>query len=216
MEEVVLVDEQDRVVATEEKLRAHRDGGKLHRAFSILICDPRGRMLLQLRARRKYHFGGLWTNACCGHPRPGEPLDQAAHRRLREELGFDTPLRELFSFIYRVDDPGSGLSEHEYDHVFFGVFEGTPCPDPGEVDDYKWVEPGDLQRDLGRHPGRYTPWFRLAFSEVVAHLTTCLMPGAGDRTVPPPDGPGATAHEVYHFRASDGERSDDQARTEEP
>ncbi len=204
MEEVLLVDEQDRVLGTEEKLRAHRDGGNLHRAFSILICDPCGRMLLQLRSRQKYHFGGLWSNACCGHPRPGEPLDQAAHRRLREELGFDTPLREIFSFIYRVDDPRSGLTEHEYDHVYLGIFEGTPRPDPGEVDDYKWVEPGDLQRDLGRHPGRYSPWFRLAFARAVEHLTTCPTPGAGDRTVSPPDGPGATAHEADHRRALEG------------
>ena len=204
MEEVVLVDEQDRVIATEEKLRAHRNGGKLHRAFSIFIRDPAGRVLLQLRSRQKYHFGGLWTNACCGHPRPGEATDQAAHRRLREELGFDTPLREIFSFIYRVGDPRSGLTEHEYDHVYLGIFEGTPRPDPGEVDDYQWVEPGDLQRDHGRHPGRYSPWFGLAFARAAEHLTTCPTPGAGDRTVSPPDGPGATAHEADHRRALEG------------
>lgn len=171
MEEVVLVDESGRRIATEEKLRAHWDGGKLHRAFSILVCDPSGRMLLQLRARQKYHFGGLWTNACCGHPRPDEQLEQAAHRRLREEMGFDTPLIEVFSFIYRADDPESGLSEHEFDHVFLGIFQGTPQPDPTEVENHKWVELVDLQTDLNRHPEFYTPWFRMAFARAMKHLT---------------------------------------------
>ena len=101
MEQVILVDERDRALGVEEKLRAHRDGGMLHRAFSIFIRDPAGRVLLQLRSRRKYHFGGLWTNACCGHPRPGEATDRAAHRRLREELGFDVPLSEVSAFVYR-------------------------------------------------------------------------------------------------------------------
>lgn len=107
MEQVILVDERDRALGVEEKLRAHRDGGMLHRAFSIFIRDPAGRVLLQLRSRRKYHFGGLWTNACCGHPRPGEATDRAAHRRLREELGFDVPLSEVSAFVYRAEDPGA-------------------------------------------------------------------------------------------------------------
>ena len=164
MEEVVLVDEHDRALGVEEKLRAHRDGGMLHRAFSIFIRDPAGRMLLQLRSRRKYHFGGLWTNACCGHPRPGEATDRAAHRRLREELGFDVPLSEVSAFVYRAEDPGSNLTEHEYDHIFLGEFAGTPLPDPGEVDEYKWMEPSEIVRDLGRHPERYSPWFPRAFA----------------------------------------------------
>jgi isopentenyl-diphosphate delta-isomerase len=178
MEEVLLVDEQDRVLGVEEKLRAHRDGGRLHRAFSILICDTRGRMLLQLRSRRKYHFGGLWTNACCGHPRPGEAIDQAAHRRLHEELGFDVPLREIFTFVYRAEDPGSDLTEHEYDHVFLGVFEGTPHPDPEEIDEYKWMEPVEIDRDLGRHPEQYSPWFPLAFAGAAGHFPTGRVPSS--------------------------------------
>ncbi len=118
MEQVILVDERDRALGVEEKLRAHRDGGMLHRAFSIFIRDPAGRVLL--RSRRKYNFGGLWTYACYGHPRPGEATDRAAHRRLREELGFDVPLSEVSAFVYRAEDPGSNLTEHEYDHIFLG------------------------------------------------------------------------------------------------
>ena len=217
MEEVVLVDEQDRVVATEEKLRAHRDGGKLHRAFSILICDSRGRMLLQLRSRQKYHFGGLWTNACCGHPRPGEPLDQAAHRRLREELGFDTPLREIFSFIYQAGDPQSALTEYEFDHVFFGVFEGTPRPDPAEADDFQWVEPDAIGRDLEDHPERYTPWFPLVWAQAVAHVPMRSEWGIGERTNPPPIAPGVAGPLGNPRRASaERERTEDQARDDEP
>ena len=114
-----------------KKPPAHRDGGKLHRAFSILICDPCGRTLLQLLfAARSTISEGSGATPAAATRRRGEPLDQAAHRRLREELGFDTPLREIFSFIYRVADPRSGLTEHEYDHVYLGIFEGTPPTRP--------------------------------------------------------------------------------------
>jgi isopentenyl-diphosphate delta-isomerase len=207
MEELILVDERDRAVGIAEKLSAHRDGGKLHRAFSILIHDPEGRMLLQLRSRRKYHFGGLWTNTCCGHPRPGESLDQAVHRRLREELGFETSLRELFSFIYRAEDPPSGLSEYEYLHVFHGVFEGTPVPDPAEVDDYEWVETDWLRHDLDHRPERYSPWFRLAFARAAEWI--------GERTILTPIGPGAAGdHRDDTGPPLQGARSHDPARLE--
>ena len=122
--EIILVDAADNQVGVETKLGAHENGGKLHRAFSIFIFDAAGRMLLQRRAKKKYHFGGLWTNACCGHPKVGEKLPSAAHTRLQQEFGFDTQLEETFSFLYRAFDADSGLTEHEFDYVFCGEYNG--------------------------------------------------------------------------------------------
>lgn len=161
-DELVLVDENDRCIGSLPKQKAHENGGVLHRAFSIFIFDSNQRMLLQLRGAHKYHFGGRWTNACCSHPRKGEELLDAAHRRLREELGFDVPLQELFSFIYRAHDERSGLTEHEFDHVFVGEFNGELQPDHNEVDDVKWLSLAELRADLRRYPENYTAWFRLS------------------------------------------------------
>src|ERR1700743_3243063 len=122
MQQVVLVDESDKEIGVMEKMEAH-EKALLHRAFSVFIFDASGRMLLQRRALAKYHSGGLWTNACCSHPRPGETVQAAAERRLVEELGFSTPLCKAFEFIYRADF-ANGLTEYEFDHVFAGAFEG--------------------------------------------------------------------------------------------
>jgi len=153
------VDEQDREVGFAEKLSAHRGGGRLHRAFSIVLFGPGGEVLLQRRAATKYHFGGLWTNACCGHPRRGEALEDAVHRRLREELGVGTALRRVFAFIYTAEDPGSGLTEREFDHVFVGALHEEARPDSAEVDELRWIRGDDLVRDVAEHPEHYTPWF---------------------------------------------------------
>lgn len=159
-EEIILVDEADREIGHAEKLAAHRDGGRLHRAFSIFLFDAQGRMLLQQRAAAKYHFGGLWTNACCGHPRRGEQLEAAARRRLREELGVTAELREAFAFVYSAEDPASGLTEREFDHVFVGRLTGQAArPDPAEIDALRWVDCAELAGELAAHPERYTPWF---------------------------------------------------------
>ena len=165
-QEIILVDGEDNPIGSASKLGAHREG-RLHRAFSIFVFDPRGRMLLQCRAGTKYHFGGLWTNACCGHPRPGEDTPDAARRRLREEFGFETEIMELFRFTYRATDDASGLTEHELDHVFHGEFDGEPRPDPSEIDDWGWVEPDVILADLADNPERYTPWFRVAAERVL-------------------------------------------------
>ncbi|MEE2678967.1 MAG: isopentenyl-diphosphate Delta-isomerase [Myxococcota bacterium] len=159
LEEIILVDEQDREIGFGEKLAVHRDGGRLHRAFSIVLFGPDGDVLLQKRAAVKYHFGGLWTNACCGHPRRGEVLEKAAERRLREELGVGSVLRRVFGFVYTAEDPGSGLTEREFDHVFVGVLREEPRPDPTEIDALRWIQPDELVRDVAAHPERYTPWF---------------------------------------------------------
>ena len=173
--EIILVDEHDRPVGCCGKLAAHEQGGRLHRAFSVFLFNPRGEMLLQRRAPVKYHFAGLWTNACCSHPSAADADDTraAAERRLEFELGIRAPLRHAFSFVYRATDPGgSGLTEHEFDHVFVGTFDGDPPrPNPQEVDGWRWVRPDDLLRDLADHPDRYTPWFRIALERVLAHRT---------------------------------------------
>jgi len=170
LDQVVLVDERDNPVGVEGKLPAHERGGRLHRAFSVFIVNREGKMLLQRRARGKYHFGGLWTNACCSHPRPGQPVPEAAAARLREEFGFDAPLSPAFSFVYRAEDPATGLTEHEFDHVFIGEFDGRPQPNPAEIEDWEWVDPAELLSDVRRQPARYTPWFRIALERVVEHL----------------------------------------------
>jgi len=161
---VILVDEHDNPIGTEEKMKAHQEA-KLHRAFSIFIFNSSGEMLLQQRAADKYHSAYLWTNACCSHPRPGETVEQAAHRRLREEMGFDTELKKAFHFIYKAKFD-HGLTEHELDHVFIGQYDGAIHSNPDEVEAYKWIDPKLLKEDMEKHPENYTVWFRIAIEKV--------------------------------------------------
>jgi len=166
MEKIIIVDRKDRQIGTGEKLDVHRKG-RLHRAFSIFIFNPEGETLLQRRAAGKYHSAGLWTNTCCSHPREGEKLEEAVHRRLRQEMGFDCALKEIFSFIYKVKF-GNGLYEHEFDHVFVGSFEGKPAPDPEEADGWKWVSLEELKADIKRSPEKYTYWLRASLDRLIS------------------------------------------------
>jgi isopentenyl-diphosphate delta-isomerase len=159
-EQLILVDAFDRELGVGEKMEVHL-AGALHRAFSVFVFDGRGRLLMQKRAADKYHSAGLWSNTACGHPRPGEETREAARRRLREEMGFDCELREAFQFLYRAELDGA-LVEHEYDHVFVGVYDGEPSPDAAEVEDWKWLSVEELRRGLEAEPERYSPWLRLA------------------------------------------------------
>lgn len=161
---VMLVNEADEITGEMEKLEAHRRG-VLHRAFSVFIFNSRGEMLLQRRALDKYHSPGLWTNTCCSHPSPGEELGQAAGRRLLEEMGFTTALDKLFSFIYRAEF-ANGLVEHEFDHVFAGVYEGPLRPDPAEVMDTAYYPLSRITTMLENDPETFTVWFRIALSRV--------------------------------------------------
>lgn len=169
-EDVVLVDENDLEIGTLEKLRAHAEG-RLHRAFSVFVFDDRGRMLLQRRAAGKYHSGGLWSNTTCSHPRPGEALEKAVRRRLREEMGIECALRFAFSFVYRAD-VGGGLTEHEYDHVYVGRFDGDPAPDPAEVEAWRWASVSEVRREVEADPAAFTFWFRIVLRQVLAHAAT--------------------------------------------
>lgn len=165
MERVILVDEQDNQIGTMEKMEAHRLG-KLHRCFSVFVFNSKGEFLLVRRAPGKYHSGGLWTNTCCSHPRPGEDTAAAAHRRLMEEVGFDTELEKAFTFTYEAK-LDKGMTEHEFDHVFVGTFDGTPVLNLKEADEMRYVNAEELAADMKQNPGAYTPWFRLSLQRVL-------------------------------------------------
>jgi isopentenyl-diphosphate delta-isomerase len=159
-QQVVLVNTQGQVTGYEEKIKAHQEG-MLHQAISVCIVNEAGEMLLQQRAYSKYHFAGLWSNTCCSHPFPGEGPEQAAHRRLKEEMGFDTDLTGLFSFIYRAEDKKSGLTEYELDYVFSGKYNGAVLPDTLEIQAFQWVPLDVLYHDIERDPEKFTEWFKL-------------------------------------------------------
>ncbi len=160
---LIVVDQRDRPTGAAEKLEAHQRG-MLHRAFSVFVLDQARRVLLQRRAAAKYHSGGLWSNTCCGHPRPGEETGAAAQRRLREEMGFQCELERAGAFVYRAQL--GNLVEHEYDHVFRGRFEGDPRPDPAEVDGWRWAPLEELSADLTAHPEHYTVWLSRALEQL--------------------------------------------------
>jgi isopentenyl-diphosphate delta-isomerase len=157
-DQVILVDAKDRPVGTLPKLEAHRRGVR-HRAISVIVRDRHGRLLLQRRAASKYHSGGLWTNTCCSHPRPGEDTADAARRRLVEEMGITCPLTLLFSTHYRAP-VSNDLIEDEIVHVFGGRFDGAPDPDPQEVAEWCWKAPDEVAREIAARPEIYTVWFR--------------------------------------------------------
>lgn len=173
VEKVVLVDleGQNRTnlngkVITLEKEDAHRKG-ELHRAFSIFLFNNKGEILLQQRAIEKYHSGGLWSNACCGHPRPEESLIQAAHRRLREELNINTDLTEIFTFVYK-EKVNTTMFEHEYDHVLLGICGCDPKPDRKEIQDWKWMNVSLFIEDITNNPDKYTSWLKIIYPRVLS------------------------------------------------
>ena len=167
VEEVILVDAKDRELGVAPKLDVHRTGA-LHRAVSVFLFDSNRALLLQRRARTKYHSGGLWSNTCCGHPRPGETALDAARRRLREELGIACDLFPAACFQYFAQ-VGEGLVENELDHVFFGYFDGAVTPVRDEVEEIRWTPMEDVIRDVARSPADYTPWLSLALRHLEHH-----------------------------------------------
>lgn len=159
MEYVVLVDKDDNPIGIEEKMKAH-EKALLHRAFSVFIYNDEKQILLHRRALSKYHSGGLWTNACCSHPRDEEGIISAGHRRLVEEMGFDTELEEIFTFVYKAE-LDHGLTEHEYDHVLIGKYQGDILFNLDEVMDIKWISYRDLVADIRINSHNYTEWFKI-------------------------------------------------------
>ncbi|KQS48588.1 MULTISPECIES: isopentenyl-diphosphate Delta-isomerase [Flavobacterium] len=162
-EKVILVNERDEQIGLMPKLEAH-EKAELHRAFSIFILNSKNEVMLQQRASQKYHSPLLWTNTCCSHQREGESNIQAGNRRLMEEMGFSTELKELFHFIYKAPFD-NGLTEHELDHVMVGYFDGEPVINPEEVENWKWMDIDAIKEDMQVHPEKYTVWFKIIFDE---------------------------------------------------
>lgn len=163
---MILVDEHDNDRGFMDKIEAHQKG-VIHRAFSIFIFNSQGEMLLQQRAFNKYHSAGLWSNSCCSHPSPGEQTAEAAIRRLREELGFETALQKIFDFVYQVSFE-NGLIENEFDHVFVGRYDGTIRQNPDEVNDYVFKPMKQIKSELKDNPEIYTEWFKISFPKIEA------------------------------------------------
>jgi isopentenyl-diphosphate delta-isomerase len=164
-EQVVLVDEKNEVLGYLGKLEAHKKG-LLHRAISVIVFNDKGEMLVQQRALTKYHWAGIWSNTCCSHPRKDESFKEAAERRLYEELGFKTQLKEAFQFIYKAYDDKSGLTEYEFDAVFTGTYNDSFENNRDEVNAVKWMNTEDLMRDIEKRPYDYSFWFKVILDEM--------------------------------------------------
>jgi isopentenyl-diphosphate delta-isomerase len=166
---VILVDEEDQQIGLMEKIEAH-EKALLHRAFSVFIFNKKGELMLQQRAASKYHSPLLWTNTCCSHQREGESNVKAGRRRLQEEMGFVTDIKEVFSFIYKAPFD-NGLTEHEFDHVMIGAYEEAPNVNTDEAAGYKWMHMEDIKKDMENHPAIYTEWFKIIFNKSYEKLT---------------------------------------------
>ncbi|MEH6659886.1 isopentenyl-diphosphate Delta-isomerase [Leeuwenhoekiella marinoflava] len=165
---VILVDENDQQVGLMPKIEAH-EKALLHRAFSVFVFNSKKELMIQQRAFHKYHSPGLWTNTCCSHQREGESNIDAGRRRLMEEMGFTVDLEESISFIYKAPFD-NGLTEHEYDHILLGDFEGEPDLNPDEVAAWKWMSLEAIQEDMNVHPEIYTEWFKIIFEKFYNHI----------------------------------------------
>ncbi len=170
MEQIILVDSNDNEIGCKEKEKCHRPP-ILHRAFSVLIFNGKGQMLIHKRSAKKKTWPGFWTNACCSHPRKGEDTKKAAERRLNEELGFSCDLKFLFKFEYKAMYDNE-WGEHELDYVFEGDYDGPVKPDEDEVEEIKFVNVGELKKDIKTHPEKYTPWFRIALERAMDKVTS--------------------------------------------
>ncbi|MDC6364275.1 MULTISPECIES: isopentenyl-diphosphate Delta-isomerase [Flavobacteriaceae] len=167
-EKVILVNEADEPIGLMPKMEAH-EKALLHRAFSVFVMNDKGETMLQQRAKDKYHSPLLWTNTCCSHQRDGESNIEAGKRRLMEEMGFQTELKELFSFVYKAPFD-NGLTEHEFDHVMMGSYNDSPNINTEEVADWKWMRPSDIKKDIAVQPEQYTAWFKIIFERFYDHL----------------------------------------------
>jgi len=167
-EKVILVNEKDEKIGLMPKMEAHQKA-VLHRAFSVFIFNDHNELMLQRRALSKYHSPGLWTNTCCSHQRDGESNLEAGVRRLHEEMGFTTELKEVGSFIYKAPFD-NGLTEHEFDHIMVGQYNEDPQVNSAEVDSFKWMQLEDVKVDIACHPENYTEWFKIIFEKFYENI----------------------------------------------
>ena len=167
-EQVILVDTNDKMIGLMPKMEAHQKG-LLHRAFSVFVFNDQNELMLQQRALHKYHSPGLWTNTCCSHQRDGESSLEAGSRRLLEEMGFQTPLKNTFSFIYTATFD-NGLTEHEFDHIMLGTYNDAPKINKEEVAAWKWMSIEDVKENIQNEPDIYTAWFKIIFDKFYQHL----------------------------------------------
>ena len=167
-ENVILVDQNDQEVGQCEKIEAH-EKALLHRAFSVFVFNDKNELMIQQRALSKYHSPGLWTNTCCSHQREGESNIEAGKRRLQEEMGFSTELKDTISFIYKAPFD-NGLTEHEFDHILVGNFKGKPDLNPDEVAEWKWMSLDAIEKDMQTNPSIYTEWFKIIFDKYYSHI----------------------------------------------
>ncbi|GAA4107664.1 isopentenyl-diphosphate Delta-isomerase [Aquimarina addita] len=168
-EKVILVNQNDEQIGVMPKMEAHQKA-VLHRAFSVFILNRNNELMLQQRAQHKYHSPGLWTNTCCSHQRDGETNIEAGTRRLQEEMGFTTELKDTISFIYKAPFD-NGLTEHEFDHVLVGHYEDAPVINVDEVADWKWMSIDNVRQDILQQPELYTAWFKIIFDKFYSHIT---------------------------------------------
>ncbi|MCB0445011.1 MAG: isopentenyl-diphosphate Delta-isomerase [Gelidibacter sp.] len=167
-EQVILVNENDEPIGLMPKMEAH-EKAVLHRAFSVFIFNANNELMLQQRAAHKYHSPLLWTNTCCSHQRDGETNIEAGKRRLQEEMGFETELKDTISFIYKAPFD-NGLTEHEFDHILVGHFNENPTINPDEVANWKWMPLEAVKDDMATHPNLYTEWFKIIFDKYYQHI----------------------------------------------
>ncbi len=173
MKKVILVDKDDNPIGEEEKQKAHIEG-KLHSAFSILIFNSKKELLIHKRESSKYHSGGLWTNTVCSHPKPGEKIENAVNRRLKEEMGLTAKLTEIGKFTYKTQI--KDLIEHEIDHIFLGFSDKLPTPDPEEIEEYKYISIKELKQDMNNNPNKYTYWFKIIINDYEKDIHTFINP----------------------------------------
>lgn len=171
---LILVDEQDRELGQGAKFDCHLGDGVLHRAFSVFLFNDRGEVLIQQRADGKMLWGGYWSNSCCSHPRPGESVEDAGRRRVREELALGCRLEFLYKFRYqaRFGDVGS---EHELCYVYAGFPVGEPRADPTEIAAWRWVAPDELTREIAATPDRFTPWMKLEWARITGDFLPAIL-----------------------------------------
>jgi isopentenyl-diphosphate Delta-isomerase len=161
---IQIVDDAGRTIGQLEKFAAHENGGVWHRAISVFLFDSEGRLLIQKRAEGKYHFAGLWANSCCSHPTASETIEQAAQRAMLHELGVYSNVKELAVVRYEANDPLTGYSEREHDHILVGTLTKEPTPNPTEVQATRWITLQALAVEIEQQPENFAPWLSIILS----------------------------------------------------